>query len=136
MTREQAIQIATNFFAFREGGQPYDMTVKGMHGDKFILHASSLVTDERVYEIAIDPLYDEIVMKEVVAQYRMSEFVVQPCKLSTLKTGDTFRNEGDCVIYEYYKPVEAYGDVWIGICRKGKSDLNLVKDRIVYPCGK
>lgn len=136
MTREQAIRIATNFYTYREGGAPYDLTVKRMEGNRFTMRASSLVTDERVYEIVVDPTYDEITMTEIVAEYKASDFTQQPKMLSELKPGDLFRNEGDCVVYEFWKPTTMFGQPCFLISRKGKDTTDCITDRLVYPCGK
>lgn len=141
MTREQAIQIATNFYQQREGEAPQGMIVKRMEpaGGHITILTDGYDVEKDInfnYEIEIDPISDSVTMKRILAEYKASDFTTQPCKLSSLKQGDLFRNEIDCVVYEFHKPMEYCGDIFYGICREGKSDLNLVRDRMVYPCGK
>ena len=136
MKKEQALQIAHNFFTYREGGAPYDMILKKVDGDRFIIRASSLTTDEVVYEIEIDPASDEIVMKEIVAKYKVSEFTQQPRMLSGLKSGDCFRKQDDWTVYEFWKPTTVFGETCFLIAREGGSDADCISDVLVYPIGK
>lgn len=136
MKQEQAIEIATRFFTFRECGEPYDMTVKSMNGNRFTLCASGLGTDEEVYEIEIDPTCNEIILKQVVATYDMNDFMQQPTMLSCLKEGDLFRMEGDCLIWKYCGQQIRYGKIQYGICPKNGCNIFWRVDATVYPCGK
>ena len=137
MKKEQAIQIATNFFTYRQGGAPYDMTLKRVEGNKFTFRVSSLSDHETIYEIILDPLYDQIEMKEIIAEYQISDFTAQPTKLSQLKKGDLFRNECDCMVWMYYGYEMNYGQMRHGITRETGGEIFWQSnDATVYPCGK
>lgn len=137
MKKEQALQIATNFYTFRQGNAPQSITLKRVEGDRFTFRANSLADDEVIYEIILDPLYDEIVMKEIIAEYKVSDFMQQPKKLSELQEGNLFRNEGDCVIWKYCGLQNRYGKPQYGISRANGGQIYYQSnDTTVYPCKK
>lgn len=138
MSEEQAFQIAFNFYRHQFGEEPSRMYVKYVEPDSGSICIWSEEYDVDLhetfyYEIMIEPSVDEITLKKVLMQYGIKDFQQTPVMLSTLKQGDLFRLEGDRVKYEYHKPINAYGSDWIGISRKGKADIDLVSDQLVFP---
>ena len=141
MKKEQAIQIATNFFTYREGEAPKGLIVKRMEpaGGRITIWTDGYDEDTDTdfhYEIEIDPTCGSITMKKILSEYRLNDFSAQPCKLSQLKNGDLFRLEGDCVIYEFWKWSGLHGQAQFIFTRQGKTDTMYSADRVVYPCGK
>lgn len=141
MKKEQAIQIATNFYTHREGVEPREIKVKRMepangHVTIWITGEEDEIGEDTIYEVEIDPMGDSVTMKRVLSEYKASDFIQQPKKLSELKNGDLFRLEHDCVIYEFWKWSGLHGQSQFIFTRQGKTDTIYSADRVVYPIGK
>lgn len=142
MKRETARRIATNFYTFRIGDAPADLTVKSMGpaNGKIVLQTTAYDEDEGediTYEIEIDPTCGRIAMKRLVDEYDLDAFTQGTKLLSELKPGDRFRLEGDCAVWEFYGQQERFGSRMFGVTRIGRNDIDwLARDRTVYPCGK
>lgn len=142
MTREQAIQIAQNFYTFRYGMQPEELTLQKMESanGRCVIRTTAYNSEEgenSVYEIEIDPISNSVTMKQVVAEFDASDFIQQPKNLSAMEVGDLFRMESDCVVWRYCGTEQRFGDLVYGVSRKNACEINLLShDKLVYPCGK
>ena len=112
MKRTDALRIATNFYTFRMGTKPESMAIARMDPADGRITMRTTTHDENeedvTYEIVLDPTTDALTMRRVLDEYRVSDFAQGSKPLSTLKEGDLFRLEGDCVIYRFLRSEMLY----------------------------
>lgn len=138
MKRTDALRIATNFYTFRMGTKPESMAIARMDPADGRITMRTTTHDENeedvTYEIVLDPMTDALTMRRVLDEYRVSDFAQGSKPLSTLKEGDLFRLEGDCVIYRFLRSEMLYNRLFYCFARRGEQHICRRRDITVYPC--
>ena len=137
MTRKQAAEIARRYYTFNTGEMPNEVRISTDNMEdgiaKFTIPAIHR-GDEVIYEVELNTIANTIVMKRIENESPLADFLRTETRLSTLKTGDKFRLEGDCVVYAYYGACKRYGSLMYGFSRVDNNELFwLSNDVNVYP---
>ena len=137
MTRKEVTEIARRYYTFNTGEMPeqvrislYDMengiakcTIPAMHRG-----------DEVIYEVELNTIARTITMRRIENESPLADFMHNEIRLSTLKLGDKFRLEGDCLVYAYCGVSKRYGCQMYGFSRVDNNELFWLKDDVkVYP---
>lgn len=141
MIRKEALRIAANFYSFRMGVKPESMTITIMDpvNDRIAIQTTTYNDEEEeiTYEIEFRPTANSIIMKRLVSEYNLSDFVQDTKRLSDLQNGDLFRLEGDCVVWRFYGVEKRYGVLAYGFTRQNGREISWLNANVnVYPCGK
>ena len=137
MTRNQALQIARNFLRQWRDIEPEKIYIKRQDASGGPITIIAVVTDdegdEHNYEVEMEPLYNTIIAKEVLATVTLADYMAEPRMLSTLKPGECFRLMADSVVYEYHRPIDMFGVMFHSFYIKNSTTRFQREDTTVYP---
>ena len=137
MTRKQAAEIARRYYTFNTGEMPNEVRISIYNMEDGIAKCTIPAThrgDEVIYEVELNTIANTITMRRIENESPLADFLRTETRLSTLKTGDKFRLEGDCVVYSYFGKGERFGITKYAFTRVDNNELCWSSnDANVYP---
>ena len=137
MTRKQAAEIARRYYTFNTGEMPNEIRISIYNMEDGIAKCTIPAThrgDEVIYEVELNTIANTITMRRIENESPLADFLRTETRLSTLKTGDKFRLEGDCMVYSYFGEGERFGQTKYAFTRVDNNQLCWSSnDANVYP---
>ena len=110
MTREQAKRIAMTYMQQQSDYEFSEVTVKSLEpadgSIKVWLKTEDKYGDELIIEVEMEPQSNEIRWKKICNTGRLSEYLKPATRIDKLSTGQRFRLQGDCIVYEFVDDVK------------------------------